>query len=108
MKMTIKEFLTLWEDGTHDDVDVYDNVCEEIGIAYCNGYKLTKEGTAKFNEVLSYNIDVNEKYGTAIVDVDDADEKMWKHKLNKAAEFFYAIAGYCADSDFNKWFIECE
>ena len=25
--MKIKEFINLWADGEHDDVDVYDNVC---------------------------------------------------------------------------------
>ena len=27
MKITVREFIELWADGTHDDIDVYDNVC---------------------------------------------------------------------------------
>lgn len=112
MKTTIRKFVKMWEDGTHDDIDVYDNVCEELGIAYCGGYKLTKEGEKQFAEVLDYSIEIVEPvtkydYPIAIVDV-DGDEGIWQKKLKKAKEFFYSVAGYCADSDFNKWFIECE
>lgn len=105
--MTIEKFVELWADGTHDDIDVYDNVCEELGIAYCSGYKLTEEGKEKFKEVLTYEIEPNEEYGTAIVDV-DGEEGVWQLKLGKAEEFFYAIAGYCSDEDFEKWFVEVE
>lgn len=84
------------------DVDVYDDVCEEIAIAYCGANKLTPEGEKKFAEVLEYDITLHEIRGFCIVHIDGDD---WKRKLKLAKEFFYSIAGYCDDDDFNKWFI---
>lgn len=105
MKVTIKEFVNLWADGTHDDIDVYDNVCEELGIAYCGEIELTKEGKEYFKEVLEYYIDIeeNSRYPVAIVDV-DGPEGVWQKKLKKAKEFFYSAAGYCSDENYQKWF----
>ena len=105
MKMTVREFIELWADGTHDDIDVYDNVCEELGIAYCGSIELTKAGEEHFKEVLDYEIEIetNPRYSVAIVDVDKHD---WKSRLKKAKEFFYSAAGYCKDSDYKVWFRE--
>lgn len=108
MKMTVREFVEMWTDGTHDDIDVYDNVCEELGIAYCGGITLTKCGEKQFAEVLDYEIEVIEpvtKYDSpvAIVDIDCDD---WEYKLRRAKDFFYSAAGYCKDSDYRKWFRE--
>lgn len=91
------------------DIDVYDDVCEELGIAFCGPLVLTEAGREKFGEVLDYEISL--RTGTwcgdiAIVHVDDADEEIWKRRLKKAKEFFYAAAGYCASSDYDKWFTE--
>lgn len=106
--MTIREFIEMWADGTHEDIDVYDNVCEELGIAYCGGTTLTKCGEREFAEVLNYKIEVIEpvtRYDSpvAIVDIDDDD---WEYKLRRAKNFFYSAAGYCKDSDYRKWFRE--
>ena len=102
---TIEEFVKEWENGKHEDVDVYDNVCDEIGIAFCGQVRLTEEGKDHFKEVLTYNIKVDEDCQIAIVDV-DAEEGVWQKKLKKAKEFFHAAAGYCADDDYKKWFKE--
>lgn len=104
-KMTVRQFIAKWADGTQDDIDVYDNVCEELGIAYCGGIELTKAGEEQFKEVLDYEIEIetNPRYSVAIVDVDKHD---WKSRLKKAKEFFYSAAGYCADTDYEKWFKE--
>ena len=103
--MKVSEFVKLWSDGSHNDIDVYDNVCEEIAIAYCGGYTLTEEGTEHFKDALEMEIDVIERDCIAIVDVDD-EEGIWQKKLKKAKEFFYSIAGYCSDNNFDKWFVE--
>ena len=105
MKMTVKEFVKLWEDGTHNDVDVYDNVCEELGIAFCGSVKLTSEGKKEFSDVLEYEIDVDEDECYAIIDIDD-EEGIWQKKLKRAKQFFYSVAGYCNDENYNKWFKE--
>ena len=99
-RMKVREFIEL-----PIDIDVYDNVCEELGIAYCGAYKLTDVGEAKFGEVMDLDIEVNEQFDYAVVDVDDK-EGLWQHKLHIAKEFFESIAGYCTYTDFDKWFIE--
>lgn len=105
--MKVKDFIELCN-REFLDVDVYDNVCEELGIAYCgDSIELTTEGKEHFKEALEFDIDYDADYSTAIVDIDDV-EGVWQKKLRKAKEFFYAAAGYCADSDYQKWFREIE
>lgn len=90
------------------DIDCYDNVCEEMGIAYCGPYELTDEGQEKFGEVMEYECEILHDpmgYDVCIITVDDDPNIPWRDKLYKVKEFFYSIAGYCADTDFNKWFI---
>ena len=101
IKMKLRDFIKLEE-----DIDVYDDVCEEIGIAFCGAMELTEEGAEHFAEVLDYDmsIDTSGDYATAVVHVDDEDEKTWKHKLRKAKEFFYSAAGYCDADDWDRWF----
>ena len=96
--MKISEFIKI-----DQDIDVYDDVCEELGIAFCGPLELTTEGSDHFSEVLDYDITVHDH--CAIVSV-DGPEGVWQGRLKKAEEFFYAAAGYCADSDFQKWFKE--
>ena len=108
MFMKVRDFIKEWADESHYDVDVYDNVCEEIGIAYCAGSPvLTKDGEEHFKDVLDYDIKVDENCCIAIIDV-DGEEGVWQKKLKKAKEFFYAQAGYCAWDDYEKWFAETE
>lgn len=87
------------------DIDVYDNVVEEIGIAFCGPLKLTAEGKRHFAEVLEYDIAVDEKNCCAVIDI-DGPEGVWQKRLKKAKEFFFAAAGYCAETDWDKWFKE--
>lgn len=90
------------------DIDVYDDVCEELGIAFCGPQPLTPEGEKEFAEIMDYPIQINQhSYGNmpaAIVLIDDPDEKVWKKRLEKAKQFFEAAAGYCACTDYDKWF----
>lgn len=90
------------------DVDVYDDVCEELGIAFCGPQPLTKEGAEHFAEVLDYDVTIH-NYSVcpvAVVSVDDPDESVFEAKLGKAKEFFEAMAGYCACDDYDRWFGE--
>ena len=104
MKMTVGDFIEMWADGTHEDIDVKDNVCEELYIAY-DGTQLTKTGKEHFKEVLEYEIDVDTdpRWPEAVIDV-DGDEGVWQHKLAQASALFYSMAGYCKDTDWDKWF----
>ena len=101
MRMTIREFIKLWADGTHNDIDVTENVSESFCIAYC-GNQLTKAGEKEWNDVLKYTIDVDEdpRWPVAVVDMEDASDE----DIYRVCTFFYALAGYCAESDYDLWF----
>ena len=87
------------------DIDVYDDVCEELGIAMCGPVVLTPEGQEHFAEVMDYEVTINNgSYMTATVHVDDDEDKVWKRRLKKAIEFFHSAAGYCSCDDYDKWF----
>lgn len=90
------------------DIDVYDNVTDDgIGIAFCGAQELTDEGKAKFE--IALNLDVEIEDDVAIVNVESGiSPEKWKSNLRNASEFFYSAAGYCADSDYQKWFKESE
>ena len=92
------------------DIDVYDDVCEELAIAFCGPQELTEEGEKEFAEVLDYEIELNmHSYGdmpAAIVHVDDPDDAVWEARLERAKLFFESAAGYCPCSLWDKWFKE--
>ena len=83
------------------DIDVYDDVCEELGIAFCGPLYLTDAGKNRFSEVLGYNVILRD--GICVVEV-DAPEGIWQHRLDKATEFFESAAGYCDADDYDRWF----
>lgn len=90
------------------DIDVYDDVCEELAIAFCGPQALTKAGEKKFADIMDYPVQINpHSYGNlpaAIILIDDPDDEVWKRRLRKAKEFFDSAAGYCACSDYDRWF----
>lgn len=94
--MKIKDFITI-----DQDADVYDNVCEELGIAFCGPLKLKKEGKREFADVLEY--DIKDYGGVWVVNIDFDD---WEDRLEKAKHFFHAAAGYCEDEEWDRWFKE--
>lgn len=112
-KLTVRDLMRVM-----DDIDVYDDVCEELGIAFCNPFDddevhewdeyLTKCGMEQFKEVLDYPMEIYYGYVggcmNAIVHIDDDDDKVWKRRLRKAEEFFESAAGYCSCEDYDKWF----
>lgn len=85
------------------DIDVYDNVCEELGIAFCGAMKLTNKGKKRFADALEYDIILDGHNNVAIIDIDFPD---WEDRLAKAKELFYSLAGYCDDCDYEEWFKE--
>ena len=111
-KLTVRDLIRIM-----DDIDVYDDVCEELGIAFCNPFDddevhdwneyLTKCGMEQFKEVLDYPMELFEGCvggcAYAIVKVDD-DDNVWRAKLIKAKNFFESAAGYCSCQDHDKWF----
>ena len=87
-------------------IDVYDNVCEELGIAFEGPIELTEAGEEKFAEVLEYDVSLNDNGAdvVAIVDVDDYDEAEFERKLAAAKELFESMAGWCTMEEGKLWF----
>ena len=89
-------------------IDVYDNVCEELGIAFTGPMELTDVGKEKFAEVLEFDLMLHDNGSdvVAIVDVDDYDEDEFERKLALAKELFEGMAGYCTVDEWREWFKE--
>ena len=87
-------------------IDVYDDFCDEIAIAFDGPLVLTHEGEWHFWDVLNYEVKLYSHGGDihAVVCVDDENEEVRVRRLKKASEFFYAQAGYCSQEDYDKWF----
>lgn len=87
--------------GKEMDIDVYDDVTETLGIAFCGPVNLTAAGKEHFKDALELEIEITEE--TGIVHV-DGPEGVWQKNLEAAAEFFHSAAGYCASSNYKLWF----
>ena len=99
--MTIKDLIQM-----EMDIDVYDDVCEELAIAFCGPQPLTPAGEKEFAEIMDYEIQINpHSYGNlpaAILVIEKYED--WNKRLGRAKRFFEAAAGYCAVDDYDRWF----
>ena len=104
--MKVQDLLEVYKGSA---IDVYDNYTEELAVAYC-GEKLTAEGKERFAEVLEMEIEALYD-DSVIIAVDQEHGKSMaecERRLALAKEMFYGMAGYCSESDFNRWFCEAE
>ena len=99
--MKVKDLL-----GQEVDIDVYDNVCGELAVAFSGPMELTEAGKQRFAEALEFEISLGDN--RVWVDVDDYDEDEFERKLALAKELFEGMAGYCSVDEWNEWFKECE
>jgi len=97
--MTVRDILKM-----NMDIDVVDDATEELYIAFCGPVELTGEGEKYFAEALDYTVEFSNRY--LIVHVDDPEDAVWEHRLEKAKELFLSLAGYCPMSDYDKWIKE--
>lgn len=81
------------------DVDVCDDYDERCFIAYCGGYDLTDEGVKKFSDALDVTIT---GFRSGFVTLHCESEE----QAEACKEFFNSVAGFCGESDFDKWFVE--
>lgn len=89
------------------DVDVYDNITEELAIAFCGAVELTDEGNVYFSVILNREVELDEENGVAIIDCDDEFfPELDEFYLEQAKELFYSAAGYCAEEKYNRYFKE--
>jgi hypothetical protein len=101
-RLTVRDLLTM-----DVDIDVYDNVTEELAVAFCGPMELTDRGLAHFADVLDYTVEIisGDSYDYAVVDVNDPeDEDIWERKLEAAKELFEGMAGLCSATDYDLWF----
>ena len=103
--MTIRDLI-----NQEIDIDVYDEVCEELSIAFCGPQMLTDDGEKEFADIMDYAVEINPHsyggYPAAIVLIDDPDDSVWEYRLDRVKRFFYGAAGYCSCEDYDRWFKE--
>ena len=100
------------------DIDVSDNICEVLNLAFVGPVELKPEGEARFKEALDMEIKITDadisfesssrrlwSRRVALV-VIDSDDESWRPKLRAAYDFFWAAAGYCVATDWDKWFVD--
>ena len=87
------------------DIDVYDDDSDGIGIAFCGPVGLTDEGRKEWRDILYYKVSfVDETIAGDIAVVKIPDDVDYDEKLDRCSEFFGALAGYCSQEDWEKWF----
>lgn len=98
------------------NVDVYENIADLIGIAFCGETSLTEEGKKHFSKALQFPIkridkdmlviDTERYYNEKKIDLSkyDFDDKI-PSGVQNLIDLFWAVAGYCSVDDYSKWFI---
>ena len=99
MSMKVKDLLE-----QEVSIDVYDNVCDELAIAFEGPMELTDEGKEHFSEALEFDISLGND--CVWVDVDNEDEDEFERKLALAKELFESMAGWCTEEEWKCWFKE--
>ena len=97
--MTVKEFLE-----KEFDIDIYDDVCEELGIVFCGPCELTEEGKNIFEPIMNCEVKVWEDDCQALLLIDKYAD--WESKLKLAKKLFIGFAGYISEDEWNKLFKE--
>lgn len=99
--LTVRGLLEMGESEDFEDIDVCDDYDERCYIAFCGGYKLTEEGEQEFADALDIEVKPSDAEGFPWTLCCDTG------KQARACErLFYSIAGYCGESDFDRWFKE--
>ena len=91
------------------DIDTY-NSYTDWGICFCGPCKLTDEGKKEFEDILDLEVEICKDtffgYGDcAIVEVIELPHKDEEKIYRKVKNFLASAAGYCSESNYDKWFI---
>lgn len=84
------------------DVDVIDDYDESLWIAFCGPIHLSEEGERRFEDALDVVIEFSIGGGTVTARLNN--EKSYVRRAVK--DLFESAAGFCSESDWNKWFNE--
>lgn len=108
--MKVKDMFTKEFAEQYGDIDVYDDICEELAIAFCGPLELTGQGTHYFEMVLEDEVNINEDRDLreAMVLIDHLPEGVWQKHLKKLCELFEGAAGFCTVNEYEEWFSEVE
>ena len=98
-------------------VDVYENIADLIGVAFCGGVSLTPEGKKHFSKALQFPIarisgdmlviDTEKYYNDKKIDLSKYDfEDKIPSGVQNLIDLFWAVAGYCSTSEYDMWFKE--
>lgn len=99
------------------NVDVYENIADLIGIAFCGEVQLTPEGKKHFSKALQFPIkridkdmlviDTEKYYNDKKIDLSKYDfEDKIPSGVQNLIDLFWAVAGYCSTSEYDMWFKE--
>ena len=80
------------------DVDVESSFSDDWVIAFIGPVKLTKKAKVKFAAILDNEVHLRGLCG-AEIEVEDEDQD------ELAKNLYYAAAGYCSRSDYQKYFL---
>ena len=86
-------------------VDISDDVCESLYIAFDGPCHLTEAGKAEFEPIMDLPVYFNEAKCWASIHVDDV-EGVWQKKLRLAKKLFVGFAGYISDTEYTRLFKE--
>ena len=109
--MTLKEFILGNEE---QDIDVYNDVWDDEGVAICLPIHFTDEGLREFADVLELEVEASHYTGeysylplliVKLSKLPDAEQDKMRERLNV---FLWSQAGYCSVELFDKWFKEVE
>lgn len=102
--MNFKELLNI--DNGLTGIDVYNDCCDDEGVAIVDPVKLKPEGRKKFNDLfgLEVEVELEGSYPHATVLINDRRD--WKSIRRLLNSFLWAQAGYCSCHDYDRWFVE--
>lgn len=102
MIIKVKDMFTQEFYNEHCDIDVYDDVCEELGIAFC-GALLTDKAKNAYADVLEDEVEIGDN---AIVLINHLPEGVWQVHLKHLKKLFYDCAGYGPADEYDDYFME--
>ena len=99
--LTVRGLLKMGEREDFEDIDVCDDYDERCYIAFCGGYRLTEAGEQEFADALDIEVIPCGAGGfTWTLRCDTGKQARACERL------FNSLAGFCGESDFDRWFEE--
>lgn len=101
--MKLKDILTTETWNKYGDMDVTNDCIDDMACAWC-GTTLTREGEEHFAEALNLEAEIRPVWGYDGISVKINHLEKYGRAWRKTKELFDAMAGYCSESNYAKWF----